>query len=49
MKLVNYETLTKDMNDFFNTHADLFDGCTKEEAKAICMMFGAMKQATENI
>lgn len=49
MKTVDYEILTNDMNEFFDGNASLFDGCTKDEAKAICMMFGAMKQAIENL
>lgn len=49
MKTVDYEVLTNDMNEFFDTHHELFDGCTKDEAKAICMMFGTMKQAIENM
>jgi hypothetical protein len=49
MNTVDYEILTNDMNEFFDGNASLFDDCTKDEAKAICMMFGAMKQAIENL
>ena len=46
---IDYDAARADMNYFYNKAYYLFDDCTEEETKFICMIYAAAKQAMTNL